>query len=370
MRLVIDAVGNRCGGGAVVLLNLLEAIAAFDRINEVTLLASPEALREFTIPRCGKLRIMDVPVAESIIGRFLWAMRGLDDYLNKMKFDAFLGLNGIGSVRGNPASFVFIQQPVPYSRETLQRFSLKMRLRMAIIYWVTRRSARRAAHTLVQSEVMRETVSRSFDIHPARISAFMPNAPILLPPTENSTKLKSLRSDSINGTLLYVGSASPHKNLSVVAQGLRRIPESKRPKWYVTLPEDWMFCRQGLAISLDTLTRKELHEAYRVATVLVMSSLTETVGLPMLEAMRAGIPVLAADRPYAHEVCEDAAVYFDPLSPDDFAEKLEHLIADTELKKVLIKRGQALIKRRDSIDSYRNMLEKIIEVTEGDFEIK
>jgi len=364
VKLVIDAIGNKCGGGTVVLLRLLEAAVSFDQIHEITLLASPSALRKFSIPYYKKLHVVDVAVAENDIGRFLWATKGLDNYLSSLKPDAFLGLNGIGSVRGEFPSFVFIQQPVPYSRETLRRFSLNMRLRMNTIYWITRRTAKAADHILVQSEVMRESISQAFDISPARISAFMPNAPVLPPPAIDSPKLRSLRSDLRKGVLLYVGSSSPHKNLSVVAQGLRRMSESNRPKWYVTLPEDWLPCRQGLAISLGTLTRSELHEAYRNATILVMSSLTETVGLPMLEAMRVGTPVLAADRSYAHAVCENAALYFDPLSPNDFVKKLMHLLTDMKLRTNLAERGQALVKSRDSIKPYRGMLEKVIEVTE------
>jgi glycosyltransferase involved in cell wall biosynthesis len=142
------------------------------------------------------------------------------------------------------------------------------------------------------------------------------------------------------------------------------MPEADRPKWYVTLPANWSFCRQGSVIGLGTLSRVELHEAYSNSTVVVMPSLTETVGLPMLEAMRLGAPVLAADRPYAHEVCEDAAAYFDPLSPDDCASHVRHLLTDAEWRSQLVRRGHALIKRRDKIDSYRGMLEKVMEVAE------
>ena len=115
-----------------------------------------------------------------------------------------------------------------------------------------------------------------------------------------SPKLAPLRSDREKGVLLYVGLDLPHKNLRVVAQGLQRLPGGRRPRWYVTLPESASICRDGAAVGVGKLNRAELHEAYRNASILVMPSLVETVGLPMLEALRMGVPVLAADRPYAH----------------------------------------------------------------------
>jgi len=362
MNLVVDAVGNKHSGGASVLLEILRTAIAHHSIDHITLLASPRAVRQFELPDSEKLRVMDVASAESAIGRTLWAMRGLDQYLQLLQPDVFLGLNGIGSVKKKLTSLVFIQQSLPYSQESLRRGSLGGRLRMDVIRWITRRSARAASHVFVQTEAMREIISRAFRIYPERISAFMPCAPVLPESAGFSPKIAVMKGDRAQGVLLYVGSNEPYKNLDVVAQGLRRIPESKRPRWYATLPEDATFCSKGAAISLGRLNRAELRESYCHATVLVMPSLIETVGLPMLEAMRLGIPVLAADRPYAHAVCEDAAVFFDPHSPEDFAEKVTRLLADSEGRARMAERGKAIVMRRDAVDPYRAMLDKVVEI--------
>lgn len=366
MKLTIEALGVKAGGTATVLLNLLREAVACDQISEITILASPAALRIFEIPQHKKIRIVDIPSAENFAGRMCWAYRGFDWYTSRMQCDAFLAFTAVTSVRQKCASFTFIQQSLPYSRESLQRCPWSMRLRMAAIRWLTGRSVKVSDCIFVQSEAVRDSIMQAFDAPANRIAVFMPNVSPLPRGKQDSPKLKFMRSALQHGpTLLYVGSDAPHKNLSVVAEGLQRIPEEVRPSWHVTLSDNASYCRQGIANSLGVLNREELHEAYQNATLVVLPSLTETVGLPMLEAMQEGIPVLAADRPYAHAVCEDAAVFFDPLSPDDFAEKAKLLLADAEKRAGLIARGHALTQRRNATNPYREMVEKMIEVAKA-----
>ena len=81
-----------------------------------------------------------------------------------------------------------------------------------------------------------------------------------------------------------------------------------------------------------------------------MPSLVETVGLPMLEAMSAGVPVVAADRDYAHDLCGDAALYFDPLDHTALAQTLQSLLASASLRERLrtlgMRRAAALMDGR------------------------
>lgn len=363
MRLVLDAVGNKSGGGAIVLLELLNAMACFEGISHITVFTSPAALREFEIPETAKLKVIDVPIAESAGGRFFWAWRGLDRALKEFACDAFLGMNGIGSLNHQFASLVLVQQSLPYSREALRRYSMLFRFRMRVIQWITCRSVKAANHVLVQTEAMRELLSKKTRIQRNRISVFMPNARRLVANAE-SLRLDYLKRDPNRKRFLYVGGNAPHKNLEVVTKGLEILPVSQRPSWYATLHESSILCQHGSAICLGTLTWPELCEAYRNVGAVVMPSLSETVGLPMLEAMSVGTPVLAADRPYAHAVCEDAAVFFDPLSPYDFAKKLSRLFADNEWRTGLALRGRLLMKLRGNLDPNRGMIEKVVEVAE------
>ena len=71
-------------------------------------------------------------------------------------------------------------------------------------------------------------------------------------------------------------------------------------------------------------------------------------------------PVLAADRPYAHDVCESAAVFFDPLSPADLADKAFCLLQNRGLSSEMIQRGRALLSRRAVDIRYRGMIDALV----------
>jgi glycosyltransferase involved in cell wall biosynthesis len=100
-----------------------------------------------------------------------------------------------------------------------------------------------------------------------------------------------------------------------------------------------------------------LREAYELATALIMPSFVETVGLPMLEAMNVGTPVLAANRPYAHDVSEDAALFFDPVDVSDLTSKVSALLSDKCVRENLVRKGRDLLRRRQSERPYTRMLD-------------
>jgi glycosyltransferase involved in cell wall biosynthesis len=95
-----------------------------------------------------------------------------------------------------------------------------------------------------------------------------------------------------------------------------------------------------------------------------MPSLVETVGLPMLEAASVGTAIVAADRLYAHDVCGDAALYFDPLDARDLAAKLGELLSNSQLRADLTVRGTNLVARRAGAKPYEKMIHLLADLAE------
>lgn len=87
------------------------------------------------------------------------------------------------------------------------------------------------------------------------------------------------------------------------------------------------------------LPRMTLMRLLRGARALVFPSLSEGFGLPPLEAMLMGVPVITSNRSSLPEVCGDAALYVDPLDPDDIAAAMDRIAEDDALCASLIGRG-------------------------------
>src|SRR5207253_820484 len=108
------------------------------------------------------------------------------------------------------------------------------------------------------------------------------------------------------------------------------------------------------------LTDKELVALYKNAQVYVFPSFSEGFGLPLLEAMACGCPVVSSDRTSLPEVGGEAAIYFDPENIDDMVVKISKVLNDQKLRKELISKGDKRVKEF----SWQKMAEQTLEVYE------
>ena len=86
--------------------------------------------------------------------------------------------------------------------------------------------------------------------------------------------------------------------------------------------------------------REELYSLYGRARAFVYPSTFEGFGMPVLEALAAGIPVACSDIPPLREVAGDAALYFDPLNEDAIASAMERVMSDASLREHLAAAGR------------------------------
>ena len=87
------------------------------------------------------------------------------------------------------------------------------------------------------------------------------------------------------------------------------------------------------------IEEEELPIIYALATVFCFPSYAEGFGLPPLEAMASGTPVVVSDRTSLPEVCEDAALYVNPDDPKDIAQKINSLLASMEIIDIFVNKG-------------------------------
>jgi glycosyltransferase involved in cell wall biosynthesis len=147
---------------------------------------------------------------------------------------------------------------------------------------------------------------------------------------------------------LAVATDLPHKNLVALMEALARIPPPTRPVLVVAGygTDDGTLAGRAAAVGVSEDVRllgrcasDQLESLYTLADCLVVPSLHEGFGLPVLEAMTRGVPVACSDLPVLREVAGSAALYFDPRVPADIAAKINQVLADAGLAERLRELG-------------------------------
>jgi glycosyltransferase involved in cell wall biosynthesis len=137
--------------------------------------------------------------------------------------------------------------------------------------------------------------------------------------------------------VLFCGTREPRKNLRRVLEAFRRLD---RPGLELVLagPEGWkedltsgVATLEGRVRSLGFVPPDDLDALYTGAVAAVYPSLAEGFGLPVLEAMAHGVPVVTSAGKATEEVAGDAALLVDPLDVDAIAGAMERVLEDREL---------------------------------------
>jgi glycosyltransferase involved in cell wall biosynthesis len=149
---------------------------------------------------------------------------------------------------------------------------------------------------------------------------------------------------SPRGYLLAVGSRSPHKNIALLTLALAQLGETAPPLVTAGGANPRVFGsdgrREGQRVhSAGYVTDGELRALYEGACGFVYPSRYEGFGIPPLEAMACGCPVIAARAAALPEVCGDAALYCDPYDASDLARSIRELVGQPVLQSELRRRG-------------------------------
>ncbi len=168
----------------------------------------------------------------------------------------------------------------------------------------------------------------------------------LIIPATSVSHISSVRG-IIRPYFLYVGNAYPHKHLELIGEMARRFPEYQ---FVLVGREDYFYRRLKQQFSVPNLyfagflSDVEISLLYRFGVAYIFPSLYEGFGLPPLEAMNYGLPVLSSNRGSLPEILGNAALYFDPEEPEQFAASLRLVVTQSSVRNMLRKRGYRRIR--------------------------
>lgn len=338
MILGINSLGTRGGGCETVLRSLLDGISESTvcrrLISRVVVFVLPRKSYRFDYPRSRDLDIVECPpVTDNAISRYGWLRTASWRFFRPHGCDVLLNMSGVTG-RANLPQVSLLQNSLYFCPEaiaTYRRRGVPWRLRARNVVEVPlarsffRHSCRDASRIIVQSHVMKDWVERDVAEARGRVHVVRPAIPDLTGQGGAAVEPPAAMRATRGSRLLYIGNDQPYKNLAVLFE-TASLARRERKDWtfFLTLPEPPRHVPQNV-IFLGALDRPQVAAALREADALVMPSLVETVGLPMVEASSLGTPVIAADRPYAREFCGDAATYFDPHDAGSLAAAIDRL---------------------------------------------
>jgi len=209
----------------------------------------------------------------------------------------------------------------------------------------------RADHILADSHQTRQDLLDLLDAPPDKVTAVHLAADERFRPLPD---LNLLRYDLEPGYILFVGTLEPRKNIPTLLMAYRRLLDRNatgaplvlvgRRGWLAgNIFETLERLQLGGRVRIldDVIGVESLVQLYNGAGVLVLPSFYEGFGLPVLEAMACGTPVVAADRGSLPEIVGEAGLLIEPEDPDGLAAAIERALADDLLRADLIKKGRA-----------------------------
>jgi glycosyltransferase involved in cell wall biosynthesis len=290
-------------------------------------------------------------------------------------------------VKEQQADLVFFpaaQQPILYRGKvvtTIQdltavrfRNPAKNRVVFTIKQWVYKQLNKyvghKSRHIITPTEFVKDDFAKFAHINSRKITVTHESADKI---TDKAEPMEELEDKQF---IMYVGRPQTHKNLGRLIDAFEKLRQT-HPQLRLVLAgkKDWLYRQHEKSVEsrgiknvifTDFVSEGQLRWLYENTAAYVFPSLSEGFGLPPLEAMQHGAPVVSSNATCLPEVNQDAALYFDPLDVDDMAAKIESMITDNKLRAKYVERGRKLVKQYSWERMARQTLEVFNQVLDED----
>lgn len=196
---------------------------------------------------------------------------------------------------------------------------------------------KKSAKIIAVSKATKQEIKNHYSMPDSKISVIYEASEIT-----HETEDVSRNNLSDKKYFLYVGNAYPHKNLETVISAFKKISDNyKNVQLILVGGKDYFYTRLLNKIMEQkipnivlrvSVSDNELIYLYKNAVGLILPSFMEGFGLPAVEAMTLGCPVIASKIPSLTEVCGQAATYFNPLDSDELREIIIQYLENADPK--------------------------------------
>lgn len=327
--------------------NALDWLQRLDRENEYHVIVHHQRHEVARGIRAENFRLVPLEIER----RVAWTVLRLPLLLRRLRADVFFSFHNLSGpvVRTCPVvlsalDLVPFAEQATYFRSTAHRLAVLAAMRAAV---------RRAEVLLANSEFTRQAVIAYFGLDPGRVLAAPLQAdPVFFVDPGSARRAACRRRYELpEHFVLAMGGSEPRKNVARLVQAHRSLSPALRAAYPLLVAgAPW----QGRELdtgggtevrSLGYVADEDLPALYRMATVFAFPSLHEGFGLPVLEAMASGTPVLTSSATSLPSVAGEAALIVDPTDVAALARGLERLLTDRETRERLVRAGRRQLER-------------------------
>ena len=369
MRIAIDAhsVGSQLAGNETYAVNLIEALAEIDQTNQYTIYVTKQSAIERFANRWPNFKIKQTLPHTPLVR---------------------IPITLSAELRRNPVDVLHVQYTAPplapcpivatihdlsfeHLPETFNRRS-RAQLRLTV-----RHTARRAARILTLSEFSRRDISETYKIDLDRIAVTPAAASPRFAHVTSETEIKVVRQkyNVQRDYILSLSSIQPRKNLVRLIEAYSYLYEHKGrelPPLVIAGKKGWLesdvfrAAHQSAAandiVFTGYVSDAELPALYSGALCFVYPSYFEGFGLPVLEAMQCGTPVIVGNRTSLPEVVGNAGILIDPFNHIELADAIAHLVSNPAARDELRELGIERAKAFDWLETARLTLQVYVQV--------
>ena len=356
-KIVIDARIRRSSTGRYV-DRLIEHLQNIDYTNTYVVLLQPNDNWQ---PRMANFTVVACPFPQFTLTPF-----------NELKFASFLN-----KLHADLVHFPMVQQPLFYRGRvvtsildlTLLEYprvgdsgQIKHSVKMNAYKLLIKSAVQKSSYIITISNFVKNELVRLYPAAKKVTNTYCAAEPKLSATAEQIANIKQ-------PFIMHAGSPFPHKNINRLVKAFELL-NVQHPNLQLVLAgkREYYFEQLEKVIHSSPISNKiiitgfvsdgELRWLYENTVCYVLPSLSEGFGLPGLEAMQNGTPLVSSNATCLPEVYGNAALYFDPLDVKDMASKINDVLTDKKLRADLIKKGYEQAKKY----SWERMAKQTLEV--------
>lgn len=309
-----------------------------------------------------------------LMARWFWERFVLVPKLRSFGPDWIWALGNLGIAGPQcPQSLLLHDPHLLYPSAQFGHVSLGYRLRKWSLGRLLRKQLSDTRRVYTQTDTVRRLFHQQYGYPLEKIELLPPGHSRCAANREKSPQPEAMSEVSARLKLLYVSAPWGHKNHRMLIETFKQYREQLQGvRCFITLdPAMNRLGRETLArieaeglggqiVSLGHLDPAGVQAAYRCADALIFPSILETAGLPLIEAMEHGLPILASDFDYARELCGEAAGFFNPHSTESVANAIVRLCQDAAYRAELSRRSAERF--QSHVNTWGEVLEEVIRI--------